>query len=77
MNGCMTAALELEKAIDFVAAIVNQAGASGVVGTEITIFEPLTTRFPQAFLKHIMGNESRSASRSSWRAFRCCCSSIR
>lgn len=55
MNGCMTAALEPEKAIDFVSAFVNQAGASGVIGTEITVFEPLATQFAQAFLKCFMG----------------------
>jgi hypothetical protein len=55
MNGCMTAALEPEKAIDFVSAFVNQAGASGVVGTEITVFEPLATAFAQAFLLCFIG----------------------
>jgi hypothetical protein len=55
MNGCMTAALEPEKAIDFVSAFVNQAAASGVIGTEITVFEPLATEFAQAFLRNFMG----------------------
>lgn len=55
MNGCMTAALEPEKAIDFVSAFVNQAGASGVIGTEITVFEPLATAFAVALLKGFIG----------------------
>jgi hypothetical protein len=55
MNGCMTAALEPEKAIDFVSAFVNRAGASGVIGTEITVFEPLATAFAQAFLQRFIG----------------------
>jgi hypothetical protein len=55
LNGCMTAALEPEKAIDFVSAFVNQAAASGVIGTEITVFEPLATKFAEAFLRCFMG----------------------
>jgi hypothetical protein len=55
LNGCMTTALEPEKAIDFVSAFVNQAAASGVIGTEITVFEPLATTFAEAFLKYFMG----------------------
>jgi hypothetical protein len=55
LNGCMTTALEPEKAIEFVSAFVNQAAASGVIGTEITVFEPLATEFAEAFMKRFMG----------------------
>lgn len=55
MNGCMTAALEPEKAIEFVSAFINMASASGVIGTEITVFEPLATKFAESFLDSFMG----------------------
>jgi hypothetical protein len=55
INGCMTTALEPERAIDFVSFFVNNAAASGVIGTEITVFEPLATEFAQVFLKYFMG----------------------
>lgn len=54
LNGCMTTALEPEQAIEFVSAFVSQAAAAGVIGTEITVFEPLATRFAEAFLKCFM-----------------------
>ena len=50
----MTAALEPEKAIEFVSAVVSRASAAGVIGTEITIFEPLATKFAEAFLDSFM-----------------------
>jgi hypothetical protein len=50
LNGCMTTALEPEKALDFVSTFVDYARAAGVVGTEITIFEPLATKFAEAFM---------------------------
>jgi hypothetical protein len=56
MNGCMTAALEPEKAAEFVSAFVNIASASGVIGTEITVFEPLATTFAESFLGYFLGD---------------------
>jgi hypothetical protein len=54
LNGCMTTALEPEKAIEFVSAFVNQAAAAGVIGTEITIFEPLATEFGEKFMGYFL-----------------------
>ena len=54
LNGCMTTALEPEKAMEFVTAFVSDAGASGVIGTEITVFEPLATKFAEIFLREFL-----------------------
>ena len=49
INGCHTAALEPEHALNFVSAFVEATYASGVIGTEVTVFEPLATWFAQEF----------------------------
>lgn len=51
INGCHTAALEPESAFELVSGFIETAGASGVIGTEITVFEPLATAFAESFLK--------------------------
>lgn len=50
INGCHTTDLEPERAIDLVSGFVETAGASGVIGTEITVFEPLATAFAESFM---------------------------
>jgi hypothetical protein len=45
LNGCGTAALEPRYALNMVDAFVRRAGASGVIGTEITVFESLAVSF--------------------------------
>lgn len=54
INGCHTTNLEPERAFEFVSALVEQ-GAVGVLGTEITVFEPLATRFGESFLERFCG----------------------
>ncbi len=54
INGCNTAALEPEVALEFVSAFVENASASGVIGTEITIFEPLACAFAEECLRRFM-----------------------
>jgi hypothetical protein len=54
VNGCHTTALEPEKAIEFVSALVENAQASGVVGTEITVFEPLASAFAEECLRRFL-----------------------
>ena len=67
INGCHTTDLEPDRAIDLVSGFVETAGASGVIGTEITVFEPLATafaeRFMEAFLRggHSVGEAVRRA----------------
>ncbi|MGB9181085.1 MAG: CHAT domain-containing protein [Pyrinomonadaceae bacterium] len=55
INGCHTTALEPEKAIEFITAFVASADAAGVIGTEITIFEPLATAFAEDCLRRFLG----------------------
>jgi hypothetical protein len=50
INGCHTAALSPERALDFVRAFVEDTVAAGVIGTEITVFEPLAQTFAETFL---------------------------
>ena len=54
MNGCYTADLEPERAIDLVTGFIQTARASGVIGTEITVFEPLATAFAEAFFARLL-----------------------
>lgn len=51
INGCHTTALEPDSAFELVSGFVEIAGAAGVIGTEITIFEPLATSFAESFLQ--------------------------
>lgn len=51
INGCHTTDLEPDRAIDLVSGFVETAGASGVIGTEITVFEPLATAFAEHFMR--------------------------
>jgi hypothetical protein len=50
INGCETTALEPKRALSFVRGFVQTARASGVIGTEVTNFEPLAAPFAQLFL---------------------------
>ncbi len=54
LNGCHTTALTPERALSFVRSFVEQVGASGVIGTEITIFEPLAQRFAELFFTRFL-----------------------
>lgn len=47
INGCHTTALTPEVALDFVTTFVATSNAAGVVGTEITIFEPIAVAFAE------------------------------
>jgi hypothetical protein len=50
INGCETADLDPERAIDFVRFFVGTAWASGVIGTEVTVFEEVARPFGEAFV---------------------------
>jgi hypothetical protein len=54
INGCRTTALEPEQALEFVSTLVRRARASGVIGTEITIFEPLARAFAEESLRRFL-----------------------
>ena len=61
INGCHTTALEPEMAIEFVSALVETSGAAGVIGTEITVFEPLASSFAEDCLRRFLVGESVGA----------------
>jgi hypothetical protein len=54
INGCHTTALEPEQAYDLVTGFVEMANAAGVIGTEITVFEPLAAGFAEECLGHFL-----------------------
>ena len=58
INGCHTTSVSPDQAINFVSGFVETSQAAGVVGTEITIFEPLATAFAEAFFKRFLDGES-------------------
>lgn len=51
LNGCRTTALEPEAALDLVSGFIRTSEAGGVIGTEITIFEPLACSFAEQCLR--------------------------
>ena len=57
INGCHTTALEPDTALDFVSRLVDTAAATGVIGTEITTFEPLAGAFALECLRRFLGGE--------------------
>ena len=67
INGCHTTALQPSTAYDLVTGFVDTAGAAGVIGTEITIFESLACAFGRDFLRQFLdqgrsvGNAVRGA----------------
>ena len=55
INGCNTTSLEPKAAFDFVSSFVQEVHAAGVIGTEITVFEPLARSFAEAALERFLG----------------------
>jgi hypothetical protein len=51
LNGCHTTSLEPEVAINLVSTFVETCEAAGVIGTEITVFEPLACAFAEECLR--------------------------
>lgn len=54
INGCHTTQITPERALDFVSGFVETSGAAGVIGTEITIFEPIATEFAEECLHRFL-----------------------
>ena len=54
INGCRTVAVEPQKLVEFAGALVGSAHAAGVIGTEITVFEPMATVFGIECLKRFL-----------------------
>lgn len=51
INGCHTAAVEPEQALNLVSGFIETAHAAGVIGSEITLFDPLARGFSEACLR--------------------------
>lgn len=56
INGCHTTGVSPDEALELVSAFVATAGASGVIGTEITVFESLASAFAEAFFVEFVTN---------------------
>lgn len=54
INGCNTAALEAEQALNFVQPLLKYCNAAGVIGTDITVFESLATQFAEGCLRRFL-----------------------
>jgi CHAT domain-containing protein len=54
LNGCHTTKLDAHTTLDFVTGFVQNSNACGVVGTEITVFEPLACEFAKQFLTRFL-----------------------
>jgi hypothetical protein len=53
LNGCHTTSVAPERAINLVSGFIER-GASGVIGTEITVFEPMATVFAEHFFARFL-----------------------
>jgi hypothetical protein len=70
INGCHTTSLNPEISLNFVSSFVQQSGAAGVIGTEITIFEPLASKFAEECLARFLGAPPHNESMPIGRAVR-------
>ena len=55
INGCHTTAISPAQALNLIKVLVEDVEAAGVIGTEITIFEPLAQAFAETFLPLFLG----------------------
>jgi hypothetical protein len=51
INGCHTTALEPSRVLNLVNGFVEETNAIGVIGTELTVFEPLAVSFADGMLE--------------------------
>lgn len=58
LNGCHTTAASPEQVFSMVTGFVVHANAAGVVGTEITIFEPMAVSFGEELLRQFLAGET-------------------
>ncbi len=57
LNGCHTTAVDSQEVMDLVSEFVEIGQASGVIGTEITIFEPMARAFAEGFLAQFFAGQ--------------------
>ncbi len=55
LNGCYTTALTPVGVMNLAGGFVVEGNAAGVIGTEITMFEPLAVPFAEEFLRRFLG----------------------
>src|SRR6266540_5845010 len=55
INGCHTTALDADTVLGFVTTLIERSKACGVIGTEITVFEPLAGAFAKRFWELFLG----------------------
>ncbi|HEU4705567.1 MAG TPA: C25 family cysteine peptidase [Solirubrobacterales bacterium] len=58
LNGCTTTAVSPESQFDLVDAFIQYGGAVGVIGTEITVFEPMAAPFALDFFQAFVGERA-------------------
>jgi hypothetical protein len=58
LNGCGTVGFDLASMSPFVEALVRDCGASGVIGTEIPVWEQMASEFACRFLKHFLDGKT-------------------
>lgn len=58
LNGCGTLGFSPDALSPFIKKLVRDLGASGVIGTEITVWEELATEVAQLFLKRFLARKS-------------------
>jgi len=58
LNGCHTTALGPEQVMDLVTEFIEVGQATGVIGTEITIFEPLARAFAEECLGRFLSGQA-------------------
>ena len=57
LNGCHSAALDEHTTLDLVTGFVQVANACGVIGTEVTVFEPLACAFAEKFMARFLNGD--------------------
>jgi hypothetical protein len=57
LNGCRTSALDPTRPLNFVETFLQDTHASGVLGTEVTVFEPLACAFAEEVLRRFVRDD--------------------
>ena len=57
INGCHTTDIAPDQALSFVRTFIEYVEAAGVIGTQITVFEPLAQRFAESFLQSFLAGQ--------------------
>ena len=58
INGCHTLAFSAESLSPFISRFVDDHGAAGVIGTEISVWEDLACEVAETFFQRLMAGET-------------------